>query len=1012
MATQTPERDELYDEDTGDTKPAFNRDRLSGVKDENQLTKNDTSSANDGMNALPGNKSSGGGVNFNRGGRPRTSGTGSSGATSRGDLNDQEKAPASGASSSTAGEGALINRDGGIGNYGFKNEKTNNSTGRFRSRIRLTKKKSIALAVTGAIAGGGIFGLSIMTGPMQLMHLSQILQKNNFGNEKASSMRLQGLWRYHKTGDIGETRVSYLGSRTFGKVTDKLKDIGVEFERNKFTGHPEKLTIDPDKHPATRGLSPARQAAALDKLYGVDSGTFSRGGGRFTVDIDPTNAKGIKVAGSLVETSLQSLEDGRIVTAQNERILKKYFHLPKLFSPISKRVNAAENRAGQAAAKREEKKKAEEERRKQLRDPVVKEAASARAKIKENLGGNKAKLGAGAVLFTTQGLCIVRSVASSAVTVNRAEVALPATIEAVDKQSVGSQSQSNINADMDAFGAVSDSLKDKNGTSVFGAKALQATSGKSNPSGEDLSDDYKQAFSNESTAKNIQDSIGSFEIAGKDVSGLACSTPGLVVQGGLSIGLALVAVGGTPFTGGASLAAFTAKQGTQAAASFGVMYLLQKQFEKLITDDTVLPASLSGAEGGNLLAYGGREAANITARSMGGVELSASDSAAIDNEEKLASQEEFRSQNFASRIFNVYDQRSVASGVVASISSSPSKNFSSLIGSFSNIGKLFSSVLSTFTPKASAAEPNYNWGNFKRSGFPKAVLNDPEIQNPYDNGEKVAAILESGEGGYADRIKKCFGSDVSKGSNGWEVVPNKDVNPAEEDYVSGNCRDISDQKWRRMMAFVLDSRTMDEVTCYDGDDEACSVGEVEGTGGEESSSSEEPVDTGDLKIKKLNPALPGAGSGGEIEPKAIILHWWSQQYGDGIDPLVRTFKSNGLSVQLGITSEGEVYQLTEKLTTKTSHAIGGNSTAFGIEIEGGPGEFGKEGIEKYPKKFDAVVKTVQYLKDKYNIPVKKSIDCGNVSGILQHLDLNSCPGADSKSDIDDYYFNEVMKRVK
>ncbi len=171
----------------------------------------------------------------------------------------------------------------------------------------------------------------------------------------------------------------------------------------------------------------------------------------------------------------------------------------------------------------------------------------------------------------------------------------------------------------------------------------------------------------------------------------------------------------------------------------------------------------------------------------------------------------------------------------------------------------------------------------------------------------------------------------------------------------------------------------------------------------------EDAKIGDLTIKKLKPAL--RGDGGSINPKGITLHWWGGEFGRGIKPLADILRQRGLSVQFGITSDGEVYQLTPRATDRASHATGGNSTTFGIEIEGAPADFGKAGIEKYPEKFEAVVALVQHLKDKYNIPVKKTIDCDNISGIVAHKDLNKCSNT-GKPDIDDYYFNEVIKRLR
>lgn len=172
-----------------------------------------------------------------------------------------------------------------------------------------------------------------------------------------------------------------------------------------------------------------------------------------------------------------------------------------------------------------------------------------------------------------------------------------------------------------------------------------------------------------------------------------------------------------------------------------------------------------------------------------------------------------------------------------------------------------------------------------------------------------------------------------------------------------------------------------------------------------------------FKMVKLQKTL--SSPGGQITPKGITLHWWgNNSNGQGISFLVSSLRSNsscgaeGCSVQIGITADGKVYQMTNNLTDLTYHAIGGNQTTFGIEIEGGPADFGEAGITKYPQKFEAVVATVKYLVNKYNLPLDGAVDCGNVSGVHPHKAYNSCPNASSKSDIDDDYFNAVMQKVR
>jgi hypothetical protein len=175
-----------------------------------------------------------------------------------------------------------------------------------------------------------------------------------------------------------------------------------------------------------------------------------------------------------------------------------------------------------------------------------------------------------------------------------------------------------------------------------------------------------------------------------------------------------------------------------------------------------------------------------------------------------------------------------------------------------------------------------------------------------------------------------------------------------------------------------------------------------------------------FKMIKLNPPL--SSPGGQITPKGVTLHWWGSDSGSqGIKFLVSALRSNdscgvgGCSVQIGITDDGKIYQMTKNLTDLTYHAAGGNQTTFGIEIEGAPSDFGAAGVSKYPQKFAAVVATVKYLVATYKLPLTGPATCDDVSGVHPHKDYNQCllnGSPQNKIDIDDTYFNEVMQKVR
>src|SRR5579862_5235247 len=124
----------------------------------------------------------------------------------------------------------------------------------------LRKRRNWIFGGVGAATIGGLIGFSIfVSGPLQLIHLSQILQHPFEKNNSDSSLRLGRLYRFAKSGQIGETRVGDLGSKIFGSTIDQLGQIGVEIKTNSITGSPTETAINTDKlqssFPELEGMS-------------------------------------------------------------------------------------------------------------------------------------------------------------------------------------------------------------------------------------------------------------------------------------------------------------------------------------------------------------------------------------------------------------------------------------------------------------------------------------------------------------------------------------------------------------------------------------------------------------------------------------------------------------------------------------------------------------------------------------------------------------------------------------
>jgi hypothetical protein len=774
------------------------------------------------------------------GDRPSYSGWGggkspsSSSAANQQELEQDEKRPptragdtagnsSGGGSTSGTGDtpGYLKNREGspdeddGQGNL-YNAAPNSSSTRPGRVRLRISRRQAAGGGAAGVIVAV-IFGAgSILQGPLQLVHVGEILKKAWPGSDEASSNRTKGLFRYARSGEYGETRVGKLGSLTFADTTKKLKAIGIDFQTG--SGSTVKsATINTAKlekaFPELKNMSIAERRAFLAKKFELSE--------RLLVKINGSNLAGetyavntrdfnVKAVRALTDKSVEAIGNGRLQTAIRSRVLAKFHGINGLWHPIQKKVAQAKK----DYFTRKDRKAAEERRTKARAPPSNGKLAAAKQKLKDKVSGNEGKL-SGALLFTA-GMCLVRSVADEVVTVNREAIVVPAALESADKLAVASQVQSGRDISMYQAGAVSESFTDENGKSIFQGKAFKALTDPNTQAGEDIPSEYKQAFSNDTTAAKMNASIG-----GGSVGGLVCSPIGQVVQ--ISASVLLIFSG--PATGGASWGAIATKYGASTAATLGVISLLQSQLVNILKNDTPFPTPLSGPLGGSLLAYGAREMGNTSNRASGGVELSSAESAMLEKKQQLADQQEFRSKSLFAQMFDLHDYRTPVSRFADSLSPNPAKNVGSMLSGLTNISGTLSRVFSSLWPQAHAANEPYDWG-FPQYGIPTELLNDSGLEDPYDNADKVSALLNSGDQKYIEKAKSCFGVDINKGTDGWDATAAEEVNPNEQSYTDAHCNDLSDPNWKRVILFVFDTRTMETIDCYMGgtttSDESCS----------------------------------------------------------------------------------------------------------------------------------------------------------------------------------------------
>ncbi len=697
------------------------------------------------------------------------------------------------------------------------NQGGSESGGRFKKFIRTNQRKKATISIIGILLGGGFFGLTIVSGPMQLIHLGQILSKSFSGTENSTSLRNHGLFRYAKTGNYGETRLGFLGSKVYGKSIGELKGIGIDFKTG--TGsYLKSFTVDTNndglskKYPEMKGMKEQAKIKFLADKLGVPEADIKKlSSGKFEVN---TKNYSVKATRLLAKNSLALLDDGKIISAIKLRQLAKFYNSPSLFHPMEKLSAAAEKKILTLADKR----KLEKSRQTKNESPLRQKIQDTRIALDKKLGSAKAKIG-GALLITGA-TCTIKSGANEVIAYNNAAVLAPSILKATSAIALGSQIKTGQGFTSTQIGAAVDGLSEVNKDTgkvenVWQGEALQVLAS-NKQGGTDLPSSYKQLYSSNTTA----DKINSF----LDTPALnaLCSGPGMFVQ--LTAAAALIYVA-LP-SGGSSLGVLV---GAKVVGGTVLSMLVLQTVVTLMETSDIVPTVLSGPLGGNLLAYGSRQAANLEARSSGGIELTPIQSAALDNQSKLIDKNNFSSKSLIAKVFDVKDYRSLSGKFIDKISPSYQQNIANMLGTFTNLGTLLTRTFSSLLAGATAATEPYDWG-FPNYGIPVELITNPAYADPYANADAVASILDVDDERakkFITRASTCFGVAIQKslgpdGKSVWDVNSVIDVYGTEDDYSSENCNDTSEPDWARIILFVFDTKTVKGASCYAGDSQSCS----------------------------------------------------------------------------------------------------------------------------------------------------------------------------------------------
>lgn len=731
---------------------------------------------------------------------------------------------------------ATSSKEGGFYRPSTSGKKDKSKTAKLKGRFT-RKQKGVAGGI-GVLLGSGMLGFFMLIPQADFIKLDFALGRSSAASRLATETRIYGFTRQARafnTGDIGETRVGFIGSRIFGDITSRLESKhGLKFERDPRTGRPSSLGVDPPSDSPLRGATPEetrtnilRELDLPDDTRLTQTGSSAKGPS-YGVNLEGESIKNVnRLSKSVVnfDNLTANKTRGSIVTAIRNRQFKKFWNAPSLFNPINRaaasidqrislRLDAArKNRTGKVAT---------------LSTKYQQKLNLARAKL-----GGKATAASGVLTFTG-GLCLLKETADLLPALNYASIVLPAMEEAIDKQAVASQVRYGENFDTAQLGIIKETFKDDQGKNIWGGKALNASANGNAGEGTEAKPALSAAFN--MRGSNIDDLVDFLAKSSGDnaliegVTGigdtgaaLACNPIGYGVQIGLSVGLLLL---GPP---GAAAKTAQVAQGLAITALItnllsGVVQDRSEEVAREFCGQDEEGVTVDAEAYGNCLAYAARAGHNMNAASMGGVELSDTQERVTMMELEKKELEEFREKSFFARMFDMKEPRSLAVNTIHGANQSQIQDVAKLAPKiFTGSTSIISDLSSSFTGSANAQASSYDWGeNFKLVSIPLEILEDPKYDDPYENAAIATEIFSNGNN-EIERAKKCFGVEIKPDplTGRWQSTATEEVVPMEDEYVGANCDDLSEEKWIRTVLFVFDDSIVTSIDCYEGGEDSC-----------------------------------------------------------------------------------------------------------------------------------------------------------------------------------------------
>ena len=710
----------------------------------------------------------------------------------------------------------------------FSGEESPSRFSNFRKRLMVNGRRKLAIGgIVGVLGFGGVGLFGVIQGPLEFIHLSQLLQKyytrsnENFGDDRSFRTII-----YRASGKSEKGRLGTVGNLYADKLEKKILDtrgirpIYHDNARGLLAGY--EIV---DEHKARQGgfltqlenTVPGSKITQVNSLQGLGvrgaNGTAVNPTARIFHIPAGTSSKNVRASTRLV---VKSINLNKVSTAIGSRITvrrvgAKFHYLNRQRVNRDAKADAATNKKTIQAFEEGFQAQRDLEINNGIQKPglpgktqelidKINTAIQGKTKVAADIIRKAIIKGAGPVAIVGA-LCTANDLGNAAQDTKFTNNVLPLIRNFWYFTSVGEQAKSGNSISLDELGVLKKTLYDKEtGTSVYQAAPLQAEAGQK-PTGADVPIDARpNKLNNKPTAFTAVSKVLDFTIFPvpfkDDITiGTGCSAidaisglPGISQLSSLlegAINLALGAIG-------------TSTDELMA----GVINLINGK---------AVDTRAVGGEAGALLGIGGKLAGIDQSLTAGGASMSPVAAAQLKEEQRLADIQDNQSKSLFARYLDPYESTSLVGAT--------SVGLSGRTNPIQSIASAFSGLFSPFKAKASAAPVPYDYG-IRDYGYTVHDQDDELFADPYAN----AVIVEPELIDLNDKYSKCFGMKATVDDTGVHLESSLvNILKLENDADYNICHEFNDSSasdeaimFKRYRFYLADAQYALSLACYEG----------------------------------------------------------------------------------------------------------------------------------------------------------------------------------------------------